>query len=372
MIQCTISADPDDSVVDPFNTSPVNFSKPALPLIRGPVRKISKVPYKVLDAPALCDDFYLNLLDWSSSNVVAVGLANCVYLWNAQTSKVMKLLDFGDADKVTSVSWSQRGVHLAVGTDRGEVQIWDVAATRKLRTMTGHQARVGTAAWNGYWLATGSRDHQIMMRDVRVAEHYTSILSGHRQEVCGLKWAYDETQLASGGNDNKLMIWNAANFRSPTMRFSDHQAAVKAIAWSPHQHGLLVSGGGTADRCMRFWNTLNSSCVNAIDTGSQVCNIAWSKTSNELVSTHGYSLNQVVVWRYPSMTKLATLSGHTFRVLYLAASPDGQTVVTGAGDETLRFWSVFPSGGNKTDSGGTGSIMSSIFSNLATGGNQIR
>lgn len=24
-------------------------------------------------------------------------------------------------------------------------------------------------------------------------------------------------------------------------------------------------------------------------------------------------------------------------------SPDGQTIVTGAGDETLRFWNVFPS-----------------------------
>ena len=43
------------------------------------------------------------------------------------------------------------------------------------------------------------------------------------------------------------------------------------------------------------------------------------------------------------MTKVTTLTGHTYRVLYLAISPDGQTVVTGAGDETLRFWNVFPS-----------------------------
>lgn len=42
------------------------------------------------------------------------------------------------------------------------------------------------------------------------------------------------------------------------------------------------------------------------------------------------------------MKKLATLTGHTFRVLYLAVSPDGQTLVTGAGDETLRFWNAFP------------------------------
>lgn len=42
------------------------------------------------------------------------------------------------------------------------------------------------------------------------------------------------------------------------------------------------------------------------------------------------------------MEKISTLTGHTFRVLYLAMSPDGSTIVTGAGDETLRFWKVFP------------------------------
>jgi len=104
----------------------------------------------------------------------------------------------------------------------------------------------------------------------------------------------------------------------------------------------LASGGGTADRCIRFWNTLNLSPVNSLETGSQVCNLLFSKNVNELVSTHGYSQNQIIVWKYPSMKKLATLTGHTFRVLYLSVSPDGQTLVTGAGDETLRFWNVFP------------------------------
>lgn len=41
------------------------------------------------------------------------------------------------------------------------------------------------------------------------------------------------------------------------------------------------------------------------------------------------------------MEKIATLTGHTYRVLYLAMSPSGDTIVTGAGDETLRFWNIF-------------------------------
>ena len=45
---------------------------------------------------------------------------------------------------------------------------------------------------------------------------------------------------------------------------------VSAIAWSPHQHGLLASGGGTADKCIRFWNTLTEQPMQCVDTGSQV------------------------------------------------------------------------------------------------------
>ena len=46
-----------------------------------------------------------------------------------------------------SVSWSQRGSYLSVGTDKGEVQIWDAAKTKRIRTMPGHKQRVGCTAW---------------------------------------------------------------------------------------------------------------------------------------------------------------------------------------------------------------------------------
>ena len=132
------------------------------------------------------------------------------------------------------------------------------------------------------------------------------------------------------------------NALEPQFKFAQHNAAVKALAWSPHQRGLLVSGGGTADRCIRFWNTQQGAELSCLPTESQVCNLVFSKNSNELVSTHGYSDNAIIVWKYPSMRRLATLTGHNLRVLYLAMSPDGENIVTGAGDETLRFWKIFP------------------------------
>ena len=37
------------------------------------------------------------------------------------------------------------------------------------------------------------------------------------------------------------------------------------------------------------------------------------------VSTHGYSQNQILVWKYPSLTQVAKLTGHSYRVLYLVS-----------------------------------------------------
>ncbi|PWY97075.1 cell cycle regulatory protein [Testicularia cyperi] len=329
-----------------YSLSPVKIESQRMLLSpRKPPRVLSKVPYKVLDAPDLANDFYLNLVDWSNKNVLGVGLGTCVYLWSAENSSVTKLCDLKEHgnDAVTGLNWAGSGNHIAIGTEKGLVQIWDVEKQKLLRTMKGHTKRVGSLAWNEVILSSGSRDKLIYHRDVRAPDQYIRTLRAHRQEVCGLKWNTDINQLASGGNDNKLIVWDGLN-ETPLHRFTEHTAAVKALAWSPHQQGILASGGGTVDMKIRFWNTTTGSMLNEIDTGSQVCNLMWSKTANELISTHGYSggtvQNQIQVWRYPSMQQIATLTGHTMRVLYLSMSPGGDTIVTGAGDETLRFWDL--------------------------------
>jgi WD40 repeat protein len=58
-----------------------------------------------------------------------------------------------------------------------------------------------------------------------------------------------------------------------------------AIAWSPHRHGLLATGGGgEADQCINFWNSFTGQSLCRVDTGSQVTNVAWLEDSPELVS----------------------------------------------------------------------------------------
>ena len=70
-------------------------------------RKINKTPFKVLDAPFLQDDYYLNVIDWSKDNNLAVGLGNAVYMWNFHSNDVTKITHLEHYNLVSSVTWDK-------------------------------------------------------------------------------------------------------------------------------------------------------------------------------------------------------------------------------------------------------------------------
>lgn len=304
-------------------------------------RRILTAPERVLDAPGLVDDYYLNLLDWSSGNQVAIGLERNVYVWNAESGTVSQLLETSPDTYVSSVKWSADGAYVAVGVSSGDVQIWDVEDQTKLRTMSSHESRVGVMSWNKAILSTGARSGSIYNHDVRIADHKIAELNGHTSEVCGLEWRSDGAMLASGGNDNLVNIWDARSLTTPKWTKTNHKAAVKALAWCPWQLNLLASGGGNYDGCIHFWNSTTGARVNSIDAGSQVTSLKWSTSYRELVSCHGLPDNQLTVWSYPTLVRNVEIPAHETRILHSALSPDGQTLATCASDENLKFWKLF-------------------------------
>lgn len=319
-------------------------------------------------------------LDLRTGNQLAIALGKRVYLWNASTSSIDELMQCSGADNfVTSVSWSPDGNYLSVGTNEADVQLWDTTQHKQLRTMRGHAQRgtfLRTPAETRIrsltptiqsvpspGTATSSAPAAVTARSStttsalpsttlplsRVTPRRSAALSG-RPMVSSSPLAVRthapspsacaRRSLSRLGNDNLLNIWDASS-TAPKFSLDAHQAAVKAVAWCPWQQGLLASGGGTSDRCIRTWSSTTGACLNTVDTGSQVCALQWNPHQRELVSSHGFSENQLIVWKYPAMVRMAELRGHTSRVLHLALSPDGTTIASAAGDETLRFWKVF-------------------------------
>ncbi|KAK4543926.1 hypothetical protein LTR36_004700 [Oleoguttula mirabilis] len=304
-------------------------------------RRVLTAPERVLDAPGLVDDYYLNLLDWSSGNQVAIGLERSVYVWSAESGSVSSLMECPADTYIASVKWSGDGAYVAAGLGTGEVQIWDVEDQTKLRSMYGHETRVSVMGWNKHILSTGARSGLVYNHDVRIAQHKVAELVSHTSEVCGLEWRADGAQLATGGNDNLVSIWDARSLNAPKFQKTNHKAAIKALAWCPWQSNLLATGGGSHDRNIHFWNTTSGARVNSIDTGSQVTSLRWSMAYKELVSSSGFPDNSLSIWSYPTLVKNIEIPAHESRVLHSALSPDGQMLATAAADESLKFWKVF-------------------------------
>lgn len=304
-------------------------------------RRVLTAPERVLDAPGLVDDYYLNLLDWSTGNQVAIGLERSVYVWSAESGTVSSLLECPADTYISSVKWSGDGAYVAAGLGTGEVQIWDVEDGTKLRSMYGHDTRVSVMGWNKHLLSTGARSGLVYNHDVRIAQHKVAELVSHTSEVCGLEWRSDGAQLATGGNDNLVTIWDARQLTAPKFQKTNHKAAIKALAWCPWQTNLLATGGGSHDRHIHFWNTTSGARTNSIDTGSQVTSLRWSLAYKELVSSSGFPDNSLSIWSYPTLVKNIEIPAHESRVLHSALSPDGQMLATAAADESLKFWKVF-------------------------------
>ena len=57
--------------------------------------------------------------------------------------------------------------YLAIGTESGNVQLWDMEHQKRVRTLQGHSARVGVLAWN-----------ECILKDTtatRVVDHHRSL-----------------------------------------------------------------------------------------------------------------------------------------------------------------------------------------------------
>ena len=330
-------------------------------------RKIPKTPFRILDAPNLIDDYYLNLLDWGKENIIAVALSDELYLWNDNTSKSSLLMSYENNNSIsedplvnyiTSLSWMENGLNLGVGLPNGNIQLWDINKKIKLREIEAHNKRVSCLAFNINILSSGSKDRYIKNFDLRLKSPEISKIKKHKQEICALRYSIEGDLLASGGNDNIAYIWDIRNLKNNIFNFlldensvnpyeikpysinNLHQAAVKAMNWCPWKRHVLATGGGSKDKSIKIYSCDCNKLIKNINTDSQVCSLVWNEKEKEIISSHGYNKNQIIVWNFEKNKKICELKGHMDRVLYMTKSPDERFICSGSGDETLRFWKI--------------------------------
>ncbi|KAM8960860.1 cell division cycle protein 20 homolog B [Pelodytes ibericus] len=298
-------------------------------------------PETKLHITGLQNDYYLNLLDWNSENLVAIGLRTTAHIWSGESNTVTKTINLhSPSTYISSVSWINAGTCLALGTSNGEVQLWDIETQKRLRNMLGHMSVVGALNWNQHILSSGSRLGHIHHHDVRMEQHHVGSLH-HKQGICSLKWSPSEKYLASGSSDGYLNIWpcdpGTSKLNAP-LQSMRHSTAVKAINWCPWLQETIAVGGGMTDGHIHICDISTGKRIHSTNTYSQICSILWLPETKELVTGHGTQNNQMSIWQYPSLSKVTDLYGHRGRVLHLALSPDQKKIFSAAANGTSYIW----------------------------------
>lgn len=102
---------------------------------------------RILDAPNVPDDFYLDFMSWNEDNILAVALEDELYLYEEDTGCVELLMRVTNDDDgyISSVSWcrSPGSKHiLSIGLGSGRVELWDAYEMRRIRILTEQIDRV--------------------------------------------------------------------------------------------------------------------------------------------------------------------------------------------------------------------------------------
>ncbi|KAL3230672.1 Meiosis-specific APC/C activator protein AMA1 [Nakaseomyces bracarensis] len=154
-------------------------------------------------------------------------------------------------------------------------------------------------------------------------------------------------QLAVGGNDNSCTLWIVKDILSPKLaHILPHKAAVKAVAFCPWSKSLLVTGGGSKDRKIKFWHTVTGTLIREIQTAGQVTSLLWSVRYKQLMATFGFGDIEnpmlLTVFSYPQLSeKLHVRSPTPLRVLSAVPSPRFNAICVATNDETIRFYEIW-------------------------------
>lgn len=303
-------------------------------------RHVPNTPVRILDAPDIVNDFYMTHTDWSLDNMLAVALDNTVYLWNANENSILELTSYADSNKVTCVSFSQNSPdYLMTCADDGDSKLYSVSTQKAIRRLSGNQGRINVCDWNESIIATGSEDNSIVLHDVRVRNSVVNELDHHKGSICSLKWDYSGFNLASGGNDDDVFIYD---HRASSVRhvLTDHKAAVKGLSWSITKPGILATGGGIQDKTIKLWNATQGRLLESTKVTSAVTGLQFSSFGDELVASVGKTV-QLMTSNQHKLQLAKTLNTHSEKILGQSISPCGTMILTAGADETLCFWEVF-------------------------------
>ena len=305
-----------------------------------------------------------------------------ITLHEAQKVKNLLLLNVifanEETDGVISVSWSPDSTMLATGGWDKVVSVWKISEGERIRLLEGHKYAVTSVAWSpdGKYLASGSSGGTVIIWDTSNGEQVRQIL--HPTGVKDIKWRPNGSMLAvliegetavwlwnipggdlirnietgrmncmelisgwknllTGNSMGMLWSWDAQTGELLWRQSGGKMKAILSMEWSPTAQRVAQASIDN-NVWLSYWISAGGQRLRGHE--APVRDVDWSSNGQMLVS--GSDDETVRIWDEASGEQIAILEGHTGAITSVSWSPDERLLASGSSDGTVRLWGVSP------------------------------
>jgi WD40 repeat protein len=231
------------------------------------------------------------------------------------------------------------------------VRLWNVESGALVRTYAGHneiEAYAIAVSPDGHWLASSGTDKQILIWELPSGELKHRI-TDQPFPVTALAFSSNSATLASGGGDKTIHLWNTSTGRL-SKSLTGHRDWISVLAfstdgktlasgscdWAYHRGRDVSRFEGRDPGCeseWKLWNADTGELARTETKTGRLLSLAFSPDDSALACGIG---NDVWLYDLKSDSTGRSVTRHDRAVTAVAFSKDGQAIVSGSHDRTVK------------------------------------
>lgn len=306
-----------------------------------------------------------------------VAAANPIQLWDMTTGQVVQTFEQQGA---RAISFSPDGRSLLSAGDDRQLNLWDVASGRCLRSFTGHELAIRAIALSSegdyllsadaatlkWWAVYSTAAVDLAPLRLSQPQPATPQIASdqlYAQDLAQAQVALDQgnaaaaaqhirqarAQIGQNRGVEAMQAWLGLYRALPRRSFNSgweqtsfdrYSQALRSVAFSPEGNLILT---GSADTTLQLWDRQTSRCLLSFEGHkNEITAVAFSPAFN-LAGRFVCSASAdttLKIWSLSSGACLRTCGGHSAAVQSVAVHPAGHLMVSGSRDAKLKLWEV--------------------------------
>ena len=307
-----------------------------------------------LDIPAHEAPVYALAFSQDGTKLASAGADQSIAIWNTETW-TLSLRIKSDSATIHALSFSPDGSILAAGSDNGTVHLWNIATWSNPKVISAHGRDVRAIAFSrdGTLLATAGRDRRpqpeglfgrarsllyVDRTDDVIKIWNTSQWSLLRKlppltsRIATLSFSPTRNLLASGEENGEVVILNAETWQT-TKRLQFQHTPLKTLIFN--YNGTRLLGGGEK-RGLTVWKTADWAVIE--DNASKIRAVDYDPNKDQVAA--GSRDGAVMLFSTIGTKKFLEAVQENLKfsepINVIRFSPDGQTLVIGGNDGTIK------------------------------------